>query len=73
MAISVLVGVVALALLILAMLWARSTQPRVRRSGADGSSFAWTGDGGSGDSGCDSGSAGDGGCSDGGGGGGGGD
>lgn len=71
MAISVMAGAVAVGLLILATVWARSTQPRVRRSCGDGSSFAWTGDGGSSDSGCDSGSGADGGCSDGGGGGGG--
>lgn len=71
MAISVLAGAVGVALLILATLWWRSAQPRLRRSGPNNSSFVWAGDGSNGsDSGCDSGSAGDAGCSDGGGGGG---
>jgi hypothetical protein len=68
MVISVMAGGLAIGLLILAIVL-KSSGPRMRRTGADGSSVAYMGNGG--DSGCDSGSAGDGGCGDGGGGGGG--
>ena len=46
MAISVLAGGLAVALVILAMVLARGAQPRPRRSGSYDSSIAWMGDGG---------------------------